>query len=180
MEISSEQERYLHAVLDKGLQKLTPTFSESPSVITKASISFADSQPSIQSEVQALSDKVASLQSLFLAHSSSSVPPPRPQSSHPAPPPSTDFKALLAQERRRQQALIKENQQLKKRVRKGTSVVSDVEQLRKDLAALQKSFEQSESIRIKQKHLIERLRKELNWEVQTPYKPILKPVRERY
>lgn len=190
MALSTEQERYLHSVLDHGLQKLTPTFSDSPSFITKASLSFAESQ-SLHSEVQALSQRVTFLQSALAdrSKSSSPVPQPYPQPSlharsralgSPLPSNASEFKAKLAKERRNQQVLAKENARLRQSMRSSTDLEKEAGHLLKDLQALRQSFEQSEAIRLKQKRLIDQLRREIGWEPQAPYRPILKPVRREY
>lgn len=184
MALSTEQERYLHSVLDQGLRKLTPTFSDSPSIITKASMSFAESQ-SLHSEVQALSQRVTFLQSALedRSHSSSPLPQPvsklrtRPQTSLPS---SSDFKAKLVQERRNQQVLVKANARLRQGLRSSTNLQAEANHLAKDLQSLRESFEQSEVIRLKQKKLIDQLKRELGWEPQATYKPILKPVRREH
>ena len=186
MALSTEQERYLHSVLDQGLQKLTPTFSDSPSIITKASLSFAESQ-SLHSEVQALSQRVIFLQSVLEDRSKSSSPVPQPAlrsrippQTSPLPANSSEFKVKLVQERRNQQVLTKANARLRQSLRSSTDLQAEADHLTKDLLSLRDSFHQSELIRLKQKKLIDQLRRELGWEPQAAYKPILKPVRREH
>ncbi len=65
-------------------------------------------------------------------------------------------------------------------MRSSTVLEQEAGHLLKDLQALRQSFEQSEAIRLKQKRLIDQLRREIGWEPQAPYRPILKPVRREY
>jgi len=221
MDLSSEQARYLHTVLDKGIDSLTvgeftaetPTLQGIPASALQSSrlyqgspaqtpnLSFAES-PSLLGEVQTLQDKFAYLESLLQAKSSTQRLPTRPPSQHRTTSRSPShtaerlyheieksekelerhsksalksperhsssansveigrLRSELAEERRKYAAIQRENANLRQKLTLKEDLQARLAALQEDYNALSVSFDKSESIRTKQKDLIEQLKRE--------------------
>lgn len=248
MDLNSEQERYLHNVLDKGIKFLTdedtstvetrylpcamqetPTLPGLPassstsrllyrdSSAPMGNLSFAESQ-SLLNEVQSLQEKVTSMESLLGHHSPQRAPASlRPRdsqyrsSSRHSPSPTAErlyqeieksekemarkyalkspnrrspsansmeigrLKAELIEERRKYAAVLRENTNLRQKLTQKADLQSRLAALQEDYNALSVSFDKSESIRKKQKDLIEQLKQETEDYTTDTLKPVVNP-----
>ena len=185
MAYPSDQERYFHSVLDRNIHLLSPqklrhspapSFIDSPSIITKASVSFVESQ-SIHSDIVALREKVAWMESclerpgmlqtfspLFYGGKSEQTTGKDSErrktgvSGGGLSMDANGLKGMLVEERRKQVEIRRENDRLRQRLGQNKGGVAKLAALRRDVDALRTSYHKSEEIRLKQKQLIDQLR----------------------
>ena len=243
MDLNSEQERYLHNVLDKGIESLTdedassvaetrdlpcamqgtPTLPGFPASSSTSRLLYRDSTPmgnlsfaeshSLLNEVQSLQEKVTSMESLLRHHSPQRVPvslqPQYRSTSRHSPSPTAQrlyqeiqksekemarkyalnspnrrspsansmeigrLKAELIEERRKYAAVLRENTNLREKLTQKGDLQSKLAALHEDYNALSVSFDKSESIRKKQKDLIEQLKQETEDCTTDTLKPVV-------